>query len=137
MGTIMHRDRRSAQDLDALYDRHAGELRTYADEQLTELDPAADGDLAEQLVERVWQDVARGLYPEGRRGLDGLLALLLGQVRAVRARAVAASHALREVVIDLDDTSDTVPLTAIRTRRPLPTTVAAAVASLRTLPLAG
>ncbi len=123
-------------EFDDLYGRYAGRLRAAAAEQLaTDISPAA-ADFDEVLVEAVWGDVAAGLYPEGRRGFAGLLVLLRDKVRQVRARSAAASAALREVVIDLDEL-DTAPVTAIPTVRPLPATVSAAVATLRALPLAG
>ena len=127
-------------DLDDLYARYSGRLLAAAAEQLAEISPAAadlDEDLAEDLAEQVWGDVAAGLYPDGACGLDGLLILLRDKVRRVRVRALAASRALREAVIDLDDLADTAPATGIRTLRPLPATVSAAVAAIRALPLAG
>lgn len=130
----------AAPDLDDLYTRYASRLLAAAAEQLAEISPAAadlDEDLAEDLAEQVWGAVEAGHYPDGRRGLDGLLVLLRDKVRRVRSRATAASDASREAVIDLDDLADTAPAAAIRTLRPLPATVSAAVASLRTLPLAG
>ena len=126
----------AAPDLDDLYDRYAGRLRAAAAEQLAAISPAA-ADLDEDLAEQVWDDVAAGLYPEDRRGLDGLLILLRDKVRTVRVRALAATEAIRQVVIDLDDLADTEPATGIRTLRPLPATVSNAVATLRSLPLAG
>ncbi|MFJ2191597.1 hypothetical protein ACIOJE_27310 [Kitasatospora sp. NPDC087861] len=125
----------SVADLDDLYTRYAGRLRAAAAEQLADITPAA-ADLDEDLADAVWDDVATGHYPDDARGLDGLLILLRDKVRRVRARAAAASRAIREVVIDLDDLADE-PITAIRTIRPLPATVSSAVADLRTLPLAG
>lgn len=125
----------TSSDFDELYGRYSARLLVLAAEHLAEISPAA-ADLDEHLADAVWDDVAAGLYPVGARGLDGLLILLRDKVRRVRARAVAASRALREVVIDLDDL-DTAPGTAIPTARPLPITVSAAVAALRALPLAG
>ncbi|MFI9788996.1 hypothetical protein ACIHEI_36605 [Kitasatospora sp. NPDC051984] len=121
-------------DLDALYDRYAAQVRAAAAEQLAAISPAAT-DLDEDLAEAVWDDVAAGLYPEDHRGLDGLLVLLRDQVRAVRARAVASTEAIREVVTDLDDLADEPPA-AITVLRPLPATASAAVAALRILPTA-
>ncbi|MFD8597490.1 hypothetical protein ACFV1L_21050 [Kitasatospora sp. NPDC059646] len=133
MDTIMHRH---APDLDAMYDRYAGRLRAAAAEQLAAISPAA-ADLGEDLAEQVWDDVAAGRYPEGRRGLDGLLALLLDKVGSVRRRAAASIEAIREVVIDLDDLTDTEPSASVTTLRPpLPAVVSAAVADLRVLPTA-
>ncbi|GLW73692.1 hypothetical protein Kpho02_59900 [Kitasatospora phosalacinea] len=131
MDTMMHRQ--TATDLDDLYARYAGRLRNEAAEQLAAITTV---DLAEDLVEQVWEDVSGDLYPEGRRGLDGLLVLLRDKLRTVRTRAAAASRAIREVVIDPDDLDDA-PAASISTLRPLPATVSAAVAALRTLPLAG
>ncbi|MET9403940.1 hypothetical protein [Kitasatospora sp. NPDC002965] len=130
---------RTTDDLDDLYGRYSVRLLAAAAEQLAALGPAA-ADLDEDLADAVWDDVAAGLYPDGARGLDGLLVLLRDRVRQVRVRALAASEALREVVIDLDDLADladTEPHAMIRTVRPLPATVSAAVATLRALPLAG
>ncbi|MFE7524690.1 hypothetical protein ACFU7Y_03100 [Kitasatospora sp. NPDC057542] len=123
-------------DFDDLYGRYSTALRVAAAEQLAEISPAA-ADLDEDLADAVWDDVAAGLYPTGTRGLDGLLLMLRDKVRRVRARAAAATSAIREVVIDLDDLADTAPVTAIPTARPVPAAVSAAVAALRTLPLAG
>ncbi|WP_371484860.1 hypothetical protein [Kitasatospora sp. NBC_00315] len=123
-------------DFDELYGRYSTRLLAAAAEQLADIAPAA-ADLDEDLADAVWDDVAAGLYPEGRRGLDGLLVLLRDKVRQVRVRALAASRAVREVVIDLDDLASSEPATGIRTLRPLPATVSAAVATLRALPLAG
>lgn len=123
-------------DLDDLYTRYAGRLLVAAAEQLAGISPAAT-DLDEDLADAVWDDVAAGLYPEDARGLDGLLVLLRTKVRRVRARAAAASLAIREVVIDLDDLADTAPVATIPTPRPFPATLSASVAALRTLPLAG
>ncbi|MFE2412309.1 hypothetical protein ACFXDE_28575 [Kitasatospora sp. NPDC059408] len=123
-------------DFDELYGRYSTALLVAAAEQLAEINPAAT-DLDEDLADAVWDDVAAGLYPSGACGLDGLLVLLRDKARKVRARAAAASRAIREVVIDLDDLADTAPVTAIPTARPLPATVSNAVADLRTLPLAG
>jgi len=122
-------------DLDDLYARYAGRLLVAAAEELAEISPAA-ADLDEDLAEAVWEDVEAGHYPDEARGFAGLLILLRDKVRRVRARSAAASRALREVVIDLDDLADG-SVTAIPTVRPLPATVSAAVAALRTLPLAG
>ncbi|MEU4301948.1 hypothetical protein [Kitasatospora aureofaciens] len=127
---------RATPDLDDLYTRYAGRLLVAAAEQLAEISPAA-ADLNEDLAEAVWEDVEAGNYPDEARGFAGLLILLRGKVRQVRTRSAAASQAIREVVIDLDDLADTAPATAIPTVRPLPATVSAAVADLRTLPLAG
>ena len=136
MNTMMALSPRSTGgDFDELYGRYAGRLLVAAAEQLAAISPAA-ADLDEDLAEQVWDDVAAGLYPEGRRGLDGLLVLLRGKVRQVRARSAAATDAIREVVIDLDDLADELA-TGIRTLRPLPATVSNAVAALRALPLAG
>ncbi|MFF2819645.1 hypothetical protein ACFVT9_29505 [Kitasatospora cineracea] len=132
---MMHRQ--TASDLDDLYARYAGRLRTEAAEQLAAITTVDAETLAEDVVEQVWDDVAEGLYPAGRRGLDGLLVLLRDKLRIVRTRATAASRAIREVVIDLDDLADDAPASSVSTRRPLPATVSAAVATLRTLPLAG
>ena len=123
-------------DFDDLYGRYAGRLRAAAAELLAEISPASV-DLDEDLAEQVWDAVAAGLYPDGARGLDGLLILLRDKVRTVRVRALAATGAIREVVLDLDDLADIEPATGIRTLRPLPATVSAAVATLRSLPLAG
>ncbi|MFD7734326.1 hypothetical protein ACFV6F_28605 [Kitasatospora phosalacinea] len=135
MDTMMHRQ--AAPDLDDLYARYAGRLRTEAAEQLAAIATVDTETLAEDLVEQVWEDVAAGFYPEGRRGLDGLQVLLRDKLRTVRARAAATSAAIREVVIDLDDLDDTGPISTIRTIPPIPATVSAAVAALRALPLAG
>ncbi|MER8188210.1 hypothetical protein [Kitasatospora sp. NPDC094015] len=121
-------------DFDDLYGRYATALLVAAGEQLAEISPAA-ADLDEDLAEAVWEDVAAGRYPEGRRGLAGLLVLLRDKVRRVRSRALAATEAIREAVIDLDDLATAG--TAILTLRPLPATVSAAVTALRALPLAG
>ncbi len=126
---------RSTDDLDDLYGRYSVRLLTAAAEQLAEISPAA-ADLDEDLAEAVWEDVAAGRYPDGARGLAGLLLLLRDKVRRVQARSAVASEALRQVLIDLDDVADE-PVTTIRTVRPLPATVSAAVAALRSLPLAG
>ncbi|MFJ7250144.1 hypothetical protein ACIQWA_36670 [Kitasatospora sp. NPDC098652] len=123
-------------DLDDLYTRYAGRLLVAAAEQLAEINPAA-ADLDEDLAEAVWEDVEAGNYPDEARGFAGLMILLRDKVRRVRTRSAAASQAIREVVIDLDELADTAPATAIPTVRPLPATVSAAVAALRTLPLAG
>lgn len=123
----------AAPDLDDLYARYSGTLLVAAAEQLAAITPAA-ADLDEDLAEAVWDDVAAGRYPDGARGLDGLLILLRTKIRRVRGRALAASRAIRQVVIDLDDLDDIAPHTVIRTVRPLPATVSAAV---RALPLAG
>ncbi|MFD5433728.1 hypothetical protein ACFWJ4_16455 [Kitasatospora sp. NPDC127067] len=123
-------------DFDELYGRYSTALLVAAAEQLAEISPAAT-DLDEDLAEAVWDDVAAGLYPSGARGFAGLLLMLRDKVRRVRARAAAASRAIREVVIDLDDLADTAPATAIPTARVLPATVSAAVAALRALPIAG
>ncbi|MFJ5122968.1 hypothetical protein [Kitasatospora sp. NPDC088548] len=120
-------------DFDELYGRYASRLLVAAAEQLAEISPAAT-DLDEELAAQVWDDVAAGLYPSGARGFTGLLLLLRDKARQVRARAAAASRAIREVVIDLDDLAGTERNTAIATVRPLPATVSAAVAAL---PLAG
>ncbi|MFB7675262.1 hypothetical protein ACFC26_28010 [Kitasatospora purpeofusca] len=125
----------SVTDLDDLYTRYAGQLLAAAAEELADLGPGA-ADLDEDLADAVWDDVAAGRYPEGARGLDGLLVLLRDKVGRVRARAAAASEAVREVVIDLDDLADTAPAPT-GVVRPLPVTVSAAVATLRALPLAG
>ncbi|MFE7194011.1 hypothetical protein [Kitasatospora sp. NPDC057541] len=125
----------AADDLDELYGRYASRLLVAAAEQLADISPAA-ADLDEDLADAVWDDVAAGLYPDENRGLDGLLVLLRDKVRRVRARSLAASEAVREVVIDLDDLADTEPAPT-GVVRPLPVTVAAAIATLRTLPLAG
>ncbi len=130
--TMMHRH---APDLDALYDRYSVRLRAAAAEQLAAISPTA-ADFDEDLAEQVWDDVTAGRYPEGRRGLDGLLVLLDDRAREVRTRAVASTAALREVVIDLDDLADDAPVASIFTLRPLPATVSAAVAALRALPTA-
>ncbi|MCX5216155.1 hypothetical protein OG689_44275 [Kitasatospora sp. NBC_00240] len=122
-------------DFDELYGRYAGRLLAAAAEQIAAIAPAA-ADLDEDLAEQVWDAVEAGHYPEGRRGLEGLLVLLRDKVRRVRARAAAASDAIREAVIDLDDIADE-PVSVIGTLRPLPATVSAAVATLRALPLAG
>lgn len=123
-------------DFDELYGRYSTALLVAAAEQLAEISPAAT-DLDEDLAEAVWDDVAAGLYPSGARGLAGLLLMLRDKVRRVRTRALAASRAIREVLIDLDDLADTAIPTAIPTARPLPATVSAAVAALRALPIAG
>ncbi len=137
MNTMMALSPRSTGgDFDDLYGRYSTRLLAAAAEQLAEINPAA-ADLDEDLAEQVWGDVAAGLYPDGARGLDGLLILLRDKVRRVRARALAASRALREAVIDLDDLADTAQATGIRTLRPLPATVSAAAAAIRALPLAG
>ncbi|MEU8927011.1 hypothetical protein AB0D10_39850 [Kitasatospora sp. NPDC048545] len=122
-------------DFDELYGRYAVRLLAAAAEQLAEISPAA-ADLDEDLADAVWDAVEAGHYPEGRRGFAGLLVLLRDKVRRVRARSIAASEAIREVVIDLDDIADE-PVTVLTTVRPLPATVSAAVAALRALPLAG
>ncbi|WP_030274413.1 hypothetical protein [Streptomyces sp. NRRL B-24484] len=122
-------------DFDDLYDRYASLLRAAAAEQVAAISPESTG-LAEDLTEAVWADVAAGCYPQGARGLDGLLILLRDRARRVRDRALAATRAIREVVIDLDDLADE-PHTAIPTVRALPATVSAAVAAMRGLPLAG
>ncbi|MFE4356144.1 hypothetical protein [Kitasatospora sp. NPDC056800] len=123
-------------DYDELYGRYSSRLLVAAAEHLADINPAAT-DLDEDLAAAVWTDVAAGLYPDHARGLDGLLILLHTKVRRVRQRSTAAAHAIRQAVIDLDDLADTPPVTAIPTPRPLPTTVSAAVAALRTLPIAG
>ncbi|MFF7459108.1 hypothetical protein [Kitasatospora sp. NPDC008115] len=125
----------AAADLDELYGRYAGRLLVAAAEQLADISPAA-ADLDEDLADAVWDDVAAGLYPDENRGLEGLLVLLRDKVRRVRTRATVASEAVREVVIDLDDLADTGPASTGAVR-PLPVTVSAAVATLRSLPLAG
>ncbi|MEU5389554.1 hypothetical protein [Kitasatospora cineracea] len=135
MDTMMHRQ--TAPDLDDLYARYAGRLRTEAAEQLAVIATVDADALAEDLVEQVWEDVAEGFYPEGRRGLDGLLVLLCDKLRTVRTRAAAASRAIRDVVIDMDDLADDAPAATVSTLRPLPATVSAAVAALRALPTAG
>ncbi|WP_380286563.1 hypothetical protein [Kitasatospora purpeofusca] len=125
----------AADDLDELYGRYSGRLLVAAAAELAGISPAAV-DLDEDLADAVWDDVAAGSWPDGARGLDGLLVLLRDKVRQVRARAVAVSEAVREVVIDLDDLADTEPAPT-GVVRPLPVTVSAAVATLRSLPLAG
>ncbi|MET8704360.1 hypothetical protein ABZW10_36725 [Kitasatospora sp. NPDC004723] len=125
----------AVEDLDELYGRYAGRLLVAAAEQLADISPAAS-DLDEDLADAVWDDVAAGLYPDESRGLDGLLVLLADKVRRIRTRSLAASEAVREVVIDLDDLADTEPAPT-GVVRPLPVTVSAAVATLRSLPLAG
>ncbi|MER6364444.1 hypothetical protein [Kitasatospora sp. NPDC001527] len=122
-------------DLDELYGRYASRLLVAAAEQLADISPAA-ADLDEDLADAVWADVAAGLYPDDARGLDGLLLLLPEKIARVRARSVAATRAIRDVVIDLDDLADTEPAST-GVVRPLPATVSAAVATLRSLPLAG
>ncbi|MFE2178955.1 hypothetical protein [Kitasatospora sp. NPDC059462] len=139
MGPIMALSARipktAVPDLDELYGRYAGRLLVAAAEQLADISPAA-ADLDEDLADAVWDDVAAGLYPDDTRGLEGLLVLLAEKVRRVRARSVAASEAVRSVVIDLDDLADTEPAST-GVVRPLPVTVSAAVTALRVLPLAG
>ncbi len=122
-------------DFDELYGRYSVRLLAAAAEQLAEISPAA-ADLDEDLADAVWEAVEAGHYPDGARGFAGLLVLLRAKVRRIRARSAAASEAIREVVIDLDDAADE-PVTTITTIRPLPATVSAAVAALRALPLAG
>ncbi|MEW1911292.1 hypothetical protein AB0442_23065 [Kitasatospora sp. NPDC085895] len=122
-------------DLDDLDDRYAVRLRAAAAEQLAAISPESTG-LDEDLAEAVWADVAAGRYPQGARGLDGLLILLRDPARQVRDRALAATRAIRKVAIDLDGLADE-PHTAIPTVRALPATVSAAVAATRGLPLAG
>ncbi|MEV7177757.1 hypothetical protein [Kitasatospora sp. NPDC093679] len=122
-------------DLDDLYTRYASPLLAAAAEQLAAINPETT-DFAEALTEAVWSDVAAGRYPQGARGLDGLLILLRSRARQVQDRALAATRAIREVVIDLDDLADE-PHTAIPTVRALPATVSAAVAATCGLPLAG
>ncbi|MFE2727074.1 hypothetical protein [Kitasatospora sp. NPDC059327] len=122
-------------DFDDLYGRYSTALLVAAAAQLADIGPAAT-DLDEDLAHAVWDAVAAGRYPEDARGLDGLLILLRDRVRRVSARAAAATQALREVVIDLDDLADTEPA-PVGVVRPLPVTVSAAIATLHSLPLAG
>ncbi|MFD9592036.1 hypothetical protein ACFWA9_04665 [Kitasatospora sp. NPDC059973] len=122
-------------DYDELYGRYAGRLLAAAAEQLAEISPAA-ADLDEDLADAVWEAVEAGHYPDGTRGFTGLLILLRDKARRVRARSTAATEAIREVLIDLDELADE-PVTTIATIQPLPATVSAAVAAIRALPLAG
>lgn len=115
-------------DFDDLYGRYSTALLAAAAEQLAQISPAAV-DLDEELAEQVWETVADGGYPAGHRGLSGLLALLRQLVRRVRARAAAATEAIREVVIDLDELADADART-IATTPALPATVSAAVRAL-------
>ncbi|MGW2401788.1 hypothetical protein ACWCYY_35065 [Kitasatospora sp. NPDC001664] len=119
-------------DFDDLYGRYSTALLAAAAEQLAAISPAAT-DLDEELADQVWDAVEAGHYPDGHRGLDGLLVLLRQLVRRVRARAAAATQAIRSVVIDLDLLADADTRT-IATTPALPATVSAAV---RYLALAG
>ncbi|MGA5823710.1 hypothetical protein ACPC54_38330 [Kitasatospora sp. NPDC094028] len=70
--------------LHTLYARYSCRLLAAAAERLAAIGPAAV-ELDEDVTQEVWADVAAGHYPAGYYGLDGLLVLLDGAVRRVRA----------------------------------------------------
>ncbi|MDH6709856.1 hypothetical protein P3T27_006605 [Kitasatospora sp. MAA19] len=116
-----------------LYTRYSCRLLAAATECLAEIGPDATS-LDEDITQDVWEAVAAGHYPDGRRGLDGLLDLLDSAVRRVRAARVrqwptGLPRARRRVdSTDLETYADQVDTVPARPRplRPVVTSVAVA-----------